>query len=130
RERLPARAGDTTDIVFTSPRGVNDAGVRSAMDALFAEVGPGKVGHVVAIDSPYQGFGRVSGDGTIAYATVTFDKQSGDLPAKAAQPLIDGAKRVKVPGLRIELSDPVVARAIQPPMGATEGIGVLAAIII
>ncbi|TML42594.1 MAG: MMPL family transporter [Actinobacteria bacterium] len=130
KARFPSRAGDTADIVFTSPKGVNSSEVRSAMEALFAEVGPGRVPHVVATDSPYQGFGRVSRDGTIAYATVTFDKQSGDLPAKAAQPLIDGAKRVKVPGLRIELSGPVVARAIQPPMGATEGIGVLAAIVI
>ena len=64
----------------------------------------------VAIDSPYQGFGRVSRDGSVAYATVTFDKQAGDLPAKAAQPLIDAVKTVKEPGLRIELSGPVVAR--------------------
>jgi RND superfamily putative drug exporter len=85
---------------------------------------------VVATDSPYQGSGRVSADGSVAYATVTFDKQSGDLPAKAAQPLIDAVKRVRVPGLRIELSGPVVARALQAPTGATEGIGLLAAIII
>src|SRR5438876_1163690 len=130
KERFPARAGDTTDIVFTSKKGVNDAAVRSAIGALLTEVGPGKVPHVVAVDSPYQGFGRVSPDGTIAYATVTFDKQSGDVPAKAAQPLIDAAKKVKVPGLKIELSGPVVARALQPPMGATEGIGLLAAIVI
>src|SRR5260221_10049646 len=50
--------------------------------------------------------------------------------AKTAQPLVDAAKQVKVPGLRIELSGPVVARALQPPMGATEGIGLLAAIVI
>jgi RND superfamily putative drug exporter len=130
KTRFPARAGDTADLVFTSPKGVTDGQVRGAMEALFAEVGPGRVPHVVAIDTPYQGFGRVSRDGSIAYATVTFDKQAGDLPAKAAQPLIDAVKRAKVPGLTIELSGPVVARALQPPMGATEGIGLLAAIVI
>jgi RND superfamily putative drug exporter len=130
KERFPARAGDTADIVFTSPKGVNDGEVRGAMEPLFAEVGPGKVAHVVAIDTPYEGVGRVSANGSIAYATVTFDKQAGDLPAKAAQPLIDAVKQVKVPGLKIELSGPVVARALQPPMGATEGIGLLAAIVI
>ncbi|MDQ1396279.1 MAG: putative drug exporter of the superfamily, partial [Acidimicrobiaceae bacterium] len=91
---------------------------------------PGKVPHVVAIDTPYQGVGRISADKSIAYATVTFDQQAGDLPAKAAQPVIDAVKTVKVPGLKIELSGAVVARALQPPMGATEGIGLLAAIVI
>ncbi|MHB8463959.1 MAG: MMPL family transporter, partial [Acidimicrobiales bacterium] len=130
KSRFPSRAGDTTDIVFTTTRGVNDPQVRAAMEGLFRAIGPGKVPHVVAIDTPYQSDRRVSPDGLIAYATVTFDKQAGDLPAKAAQPLIDGAKRVKVPGLKVELSGPVVARAIQPPMGGTEGIGLLAAIVI
>src|SRR5205807_9407344 len=60
RTRFPSRAGDTADIVFTSRRGVNDSQVRSVMEALFAEVGPGRVPHVVALDTPYQGFGRVS----------------------------------------------------------------------
>ncbi|MCU1461090.1 MAG: putative integral rane export protein [Acidimicrobiales bacterium] len=130
KTRFPARAGDTADIVFTSTKGVNDPGARTALESLFAEVGPGKLPHVVAIDSPYTGVGRVSHDGSIAYATVTFDKQAGDLPAKTAKPLIDAAKKVKVPGLTIELSGPLVARALQPPMGATEGIGLLAAIVI
>ena len=130
KTRFPARAGDTADIVFAAPGGVRAPEVRSAMEALLADVGPGRVPHVVAIDTPYQGVGRISPDGAIAYATVTFDKQSGDLPAKAAQPIIDAVHAVKVPGLKIELSGPVVARALQPPMGATEGIGILAAIVI
>src|SRR5438445_12921008 len=63
KERFPARAGDTADIVFTSKKGVNDAGVRSAMEGLLPEIGPGRVAHVVAVDSPYQGVGRVSAEG-------------------------------------------------------------------
>ncbi len=89
---------------------------------MFAEVGPGKVAHVVALDSPYQAQGRISPDGSIAYATVTFDQQAGDLPASAAQPIIDAQKNVKVPGThgRAERG-PVVARALQPPMGCHRG---------
>jgi RND superfamily putative drug exporter len=130
KARFPARAGDTADIVFTAAGGVQDPAVRARMEALFRQVGPGAVPHVVALDSPYQVPGRVSRDGTIAYATVTFDKQAGDLPAKAAKPLIDAAKKTQTAGLRVELSGPVVARALQAPMGATEGIGLLAAIVI
>jgi putative drug exporter of the RND superfamily len=130
KTRFPARAGDTADIVFQADKGINDSAVRARMESLFAKVGPGAVPHVVALDSPYQAPGRISRDGKIAYATVTFDKQSGDLPAKAAKPVIDAAKSAHIPGLQIELSGPVVARALQAPMGATEGIGLLAAIII
>ncbi|MDQ1397561.1 MAG: putative drug exporter of the superfamily, partial [Acidimicrobiaceae bacterium] len=41
KSRFPARAGDTADIVFTAPGGVEGADVRSAMESLFAQVGPG-----------------------------------------------------------------------------------------
>jgi putative drug exporter of the RND superfamily len=130
KTRFPARAGDTADIVFRADKGVNDPGVRARMEAVFAEVGPGKVEHVTSVDSPYQDQARVSRDGSIAYATVTFDKQAGDLPKKAAQPLIDAAKKVRGPDLQVELSGPVVARALEEPPSATEGIGLLAAIVI
>jgi RND superfamily putative drug exporter len=130
KERFPARAGDTADIVFTSPSGVRSSAVRTTMENLFAGVGPGKVAHVVGLDSPYRSPGRISPNGTIAFATVTFDKQAGDMSAKAATPLIEAVNRIKQPGLRIELDGPVVARAVQAPMGATEGIGLLAAIVI
>src|SRR5438876_10715082 len=76
KARFPSRAGDTADIVFTSRKGVKDPAVRGAMEAMFAKVAPGKVAHVVAIESPYQGAGRISAAGYIAYATVTCDKQA------------------------------------------------------
>src|SRR5689334_5255614 len=37
KERFPARAGDTADIVFTAPKGVASPDVRAAMEALFAK---------------------------------------------------------------------------------------------
>src|SRR4051794_189496 len=130
KERFPARAGDTADIVFTSPSGVQSPDVRAAMESLFAKAAPGTLAPAVAFASPYEGFGRISGDGTIAYATVTFDEQAGDLPADTAQPLIDAAKDMKVDGLRVELSGPVIARALTPPQGASEMFGLVAAGII
>jgi len=102
---------------------VNDPAVRSTMEALFADVAPGKLAHAVALDSPYATPGHINGDGTVAYATITFDEQAGDLPASTAQPLIDGAKARQSQDVTIELSGPVVARALEPPMGATEGFG-------
>ena len=130
KERFPARAGDTADIVFTVPSGVNTPEVRTAMEGFFAEIAPGKVPHAVALDSPYESPGRINQAGTIAYATETFDAQAGDLPPKTAQPLIDAAKGMHVPGLRIEFGGPVAARALEQSPGGAEGIGLLAAIVI
>jgi RND superfamily putative drug exporter len=101
------------------------------MEAYFAEIAPGKVPHAVAFDSPYETPGRIDPkSGTIAYATETFDEQAGDLPPKTAQPLIDAAKKVNVPGLQIEFGGPVIARTLEQSPGGAEGIGLLAAIII
>src|SRR2546421_1365427 len=108
KTRFPARAGDSADIVFASDKGVTRPDVRQAAEQLFAEIGPGHVAHVVALDSPYTTPGRISRDGKVAYATVTFDKQSGDMPAKTGKPLVDAAKRVHVPGMKVELNGPVV----------------------
>jgi RND superfamily putative drug exporter len=129
RSQFRARAGDPADIVFTAPD-VTARPVRDAMERLFAEVGPGRVPHVVAFQSPYTTPSRISPDKRVAYASATFDQQAGDLPAKSAKPLIDAAHRVKVPGLKIELGGEVVARALQPPQGPAELIGLGAAIVI
>jgi RND superfamily putative drug exporter len=130
KSRFPARAGDTADIVFSSANGVNSPGVRAQMESLFAQVGPGHVAHVASLDSPYRVPGRISRDGTVAYATVTFDKLTNDLPREAAKPLTDAAHRTEGGGLRIELAGPIVAQALQQPQGASEWIGLLAAVII
>lgn len=130
KTHFPARAGDTAEIVFTSRAGVNDPQVEAAMQGLFAEVGPGRVPHVMALDSPYSSPGRVSADRSVAFATITFDKQAGDMPTKTAKPIIQAAKAVKVPGLKVALAGPVVAEAIQQPPSGSEGIGIVAAMII
>src|SRR5438067_6504976 len=85
RSQFPARAGDPADIVFTASD-VTARPVRDAMERMFAEVGPGRVPHVVAFQSPYTTPGRVSRDKRVAYASATFEQQAGDLPAKAVKP--------------------------------------------
>src|SRR5438093_2639933 len=65
KTRFPARAGDTADIVFASPTGVNNDNVKTAVASFLAKVGPGKVEHVVAVDSPFQAPSRISQDGKI-----------------------------------------------------------------
>src|SRR4051794_24023731 len=48
KERSPARAGDTADIVLATSGGVRveDGRVRQAVEQLLDRIGPGKVAHV------------------------------------------------------------------------------------
>jgi len=127
RDRFPARAGDTADVVFYSPSGVTRPDVIAAANALL----DGQKGkpHVASIDHPFQ-FGRISPDGSIAYGTITYDDQAGNLPKSTAKPLVQAAKAVHVPDLKVELAGEVVTAAIGQQPGAQTGVGIVAAIII
>jgi RND superfamily putative drug exporter len=127
RTRFPARAGDTADVVFATDKGVTSPDVVDAANALLAVVKTQP--HVVAVESPIQ-FGRISADGTVAYATVTYDDLAGNMPTKTGKPLIDAVKKVNVPGLKVELTGEVVTMALGQQPAGTELIGLLAAIVI
>jgi RND superfamily putative drug exporter len=129
RTRFPARAGDTADVVFYAPSGVTSGPFVDAANALLAHAK--QLPHVTDVESPFQ-FGRVSADGTVAYGTVTYDDQAGNLPTKTGKPLIDAAKKVNadVPGLKVELTGEVVTMALGQQPSAQSGIGLIAAIII
>jgi RND superfamily putative drug exporter len=128
RDRFPARAGDTADVVFHSERGVTGPDVVAAADALLAQAKT--MPHVTEVESPFQ-FGRVSPEGTVAYGTVTYDDLAGNMAADTGKPLVDAVKKVKVPGLTIELTGEVVTMALgQQPGGAQSAVAVVAAIVI
>ncbi len=126
--RFPAQSGATGDIVIAVPAGVQSAGGKARAEALFADIA--KAPHVVGVTSPYsaQGARQISTDGTIAFAQIHFDASFDKLKSSAA----DGVKRVadaaRAPGFDIELSGTMFQD--RKPPGGTEGVGILAAIII
>ena len=86
QSRFPAQAGDADQIVFQAKSGkLTDAADRAAIDATLARVA--KLGHVTGVVSPYApGQHAISRDGTIAFATVTFDERADALPKAAVEP--------------------------------------------
>lgn len=52
KTHFASRAGDTAEIVFSDPAGVRSPAVRSRIETLLRDVGPDKVAHVVALDTP------------------------------------------------------------------------------
>jgi RND superfamily putative drug exporter len=132
KARFTTQAGDTATIVFRADAGITDPGPRKTMEGVISEVR--HLPHVDGVASPYdsqqaQGAG-VSRDGTIAFATVQFDVQSGEVPSSAVDRMRALADKAAGPGLEVELGGPVIEQSEFEPPGGTELIGVGAAMII
>jgi RND superfamily putative drug exporter len=128
-QRFPTAAGDTATIVFRAEDGVES--VQPQMEEFFDQVA--QLPHVDGVVSPYaeqQGAAGVSQDGTIAFATVQFHGQSGEVPREEVDQLRDLAEATEGPGLQIELGGPVVEQSEFEPPGGAESVGLLAAVII
>ena len=87
---------------------------------------------MAAVSSPFDpgGQSQISADGQIAFAEVQFDQQSVDLPKADIQTVIDTAEAARAPGFEVELGGAPIEFVLAPQPGATEFIGVTAAIII
>jgi RND superfamily putative drug exporter len=115
-------------IVFAATQGVDDAAVQRAMEGLFDEV-ERKIPNV-EVQSPYAEGGerQISRNGKIAYAQINFADRSGEEFTADGKEIKSFAEDVHVPGLRIEFGGDIFADA--EIGGASEAIGILAAIII
>src|SRR3954449_11304531 len=101
---FPQQSGDTAQIVWHAKQGtVDDAAVKADVTAMLGKVA--KLPHVVEVKSPYDtaGKGQVSKDGTIAFATVNFDKLPQDVPKDVYTKLIDTAQGIDSGALAVEL---------------------------
>ncbi|MEU9849950.1 MMPL family transporter [Streptomyces sp. NPDC047985] len=120
--------GDTDTIVWhTTDSTVRATDVRQTMTRTLHAVEelPG----IGSVTGPYgaSGAGQISGDGHTAYATVTFDRPSDEIPVPQAQALVDTAKAAEGDHLQVELGGPAVALTEAPTVHFSEAIGVVVA---
>ena len=126
--RFPARAGDSGQIVFSDAAGARDPAVQARMTRVFT--GVAQVPGVAGVESPYSPAGarQVAKSGTVAYATVDFAKRDRNITTQT----VDGVRRLaqaaRGKGLNVELGGSRFQAAAG--LGATELIGIVAAIII
>src|SRR3954453_3115872 len=76
----PAASGSSNQIVIAADHGkVTDPSVRTRVEAMLAKVR--RLPHVGTVTSPYgaNATQQISRDGTVAYATLTFDEQANQL---------------------------------------------------
>ena len=128
REHAPAQAGTTLQIVTQDPGGLAAPPVQQRVEAMLSQVRA--LPHVVAVRGPYTDATAMSGDGTIAYATVTLDGQAQDVPAADVRRIIDTARAAGGDQLRVEVGGEAVTGAEKSGGGAAEGVGLLAAVVV
>lgn len=130
REKFPQRSGDTIQVVFRAPGGVDRSPAKDAITALLDDMRDEP--HVVGVVGPFdpRGAFQVSKDRTIAYADVDLDMQGQDFTLAEAKALTGKVRAADgKSGVQVEAGGQVPEVASQGQVGS-EGIGFLAAALI
>jgi len=127
---FPSEAGDSAQIVFATADPVDSPSIHAAIAQDLA--GLQGLAHVAVIRSPFDpgAANQISGDHHIAYATVQFDQTTDNLAKPSIQAVVDQARRGARPGIDIELGGSPIAKIQKFAFGSSEGVGLLAAIVI
>jgi RND superfamily putative drug exporter len=130
KSRFPAQAGDADQVVFHALTGkITDASARASIDSTLARIS--HLPHVTAVVSPYSvGQRAISTDGTIAFATVSFDRRANALSKASVDRVISTAESARSASLQVELGGQAIEQAQQASLGFATVVGILAAIVI
>jgi putative drug exporter of the RND superfamily len=129
-QAFPNQSGSPAQVVITSTGPITAAPVQAQTARLVAALRP--LAHVSEVVSPFSAPGahQVSADGHIAYVQVVFDQQAGDLPTAAIKKVVSTAQSFAAPGYHVALGGQAVSLVAGASPGSSEGIGILAAIVI
>ncbi|WAX79591.1 MMPL family transporter [Streptomyces sp. KMM 9044] len=130
-ERFPGSSADgaTARVVFKAPAGekMTDADHKATVQDTVEELADGS--EVARVTDPYAG-GGVSKDGTVAYASVTYQVSGMELEESSRDSLEDSAESARDTGLTVEVGGDALQAV--PATGAAEiiGIGVAAVVLV
>ena len=127
KQRFPARAGDSADVVFEASPSISDPSARPRVQQVLDDIAA--IPEVASIDSPFDSQRAISQDGTIARATVHFTKRSSDVASSSIDRFLKTVDDANANGLRVEAGGRVVAQNERPSFGS-EYIGLAAAVLI
>ncbi|WP_443076009.1 MMPL family transporter [Streptomyces sp. NBC_01716] len=120
------QAGDSVEIVFKDPQGI--AGREDTVAPMPAQV-KGMAG-VADVRSPFADASAVSKDGTIAYASVTLDGKTEDVPREDVAKIIHTAQDIETEGLQVEVGGEAARNAEDKEAPTAELAGIVAALVI
>jgi RND superfamily putative drug exporter len=86
--------------------------------------------HVASVVDPFAGPGAMSTDRRTAYATVGLDVSVADMPVDDVRTIIHRAQDFGRPGFQVEAGGDLARTAADSSGGASEGAGILAALVI
>jgi uncharacterized membrane protein YdfJ with MMPL/SSD domain len=127
-DHFARQSGDTLTLAIRSAAPVTSPGTRARVASALVpfESAP----HVTGVTNPYTTPGHVSRDGHIAYATVQFSISGNSISSGEAQTLMSDATKASGNGVTFSLGGDVVDLAETPYGGASNGIGVGAAMVV
>ncbi len=127
---FPDQKGSPAQVVITSSGPISAASVQDRTTKMVAALSP--LAHVSEVVSPFTAAGahQVSADGHIAYVQVQFDEIAGNLPQAAINKVIATAQSFAAPGYHVALGGQAISLVAAGKPGPSEGIGILAAIVI
>jgi RND superfamily putative drug exporter len=128
-EHLPRLAGDSDQIVFHATAGrLGDPSIRGRIYRTLREVA--KLPHVTGVTSPFSTAHDRSRDGTIGFATVSFDRRGDAVPVDAVKHVIAVAQSARSAELQVALGGSAIQETQRPTLGAATAIGIVAAMVI
>jgi putative drug exporter of the RND superfamily len=128
---FPAASGEGDQIVIQATNGtVRSPAVRTAVTRMLAKVAT--LPDVAAVGSPYgaSGGSQISRDGSVAFATVALNRQTGSVTKSDAKELVAIAASADGGGVRISLAGQSITNSEASGTGLSIGVGVIAALVI
>ncbi|HUZ44928.1 MAG TPA: MMPL family transporter [Acidimicrobiales bacterium] len=117
----PKLAGDNEQVVFQTSGGltITSPSVEAAINADLAKLIA--LPYATRVVSPFGPLGgqQISADKTVAFATLTFDKQAQSLPQAEAARMVSTAASADMPGLRAAVSGQLAGEATRPGIGGS-----------
>jgi putative drug exporter of the RND superfamily len=127
---FPAQAGDSVQLVFKSSGLITATVNQVSVTRTLGRLSP--VPGVVSVRSPFApgASGQISSDRHLAYATVQFAQASDLIPEASIREVVSRVQDVTRPGLEVQLGGAPIEKVEKPAFGASEGLGILAAVIV
>ncbi|MFF1818072.1 MMPL family transporter [Kribbella sp. NPDC058245] len=125
-EHQPRGETGSVQLVLRADGGL--AAEKSRIASMLAVVGD--LPHVASVADPFTAPGSLSQDGRTAYSTVSLDVAAADMPGADVRTIIQRTQDIGGPGLQVEAGGDLARSASESAGGASEGAGLLAALVI